>query len=71
MSGFRNLCIGDDLTKTEKAVLVAVNLGWTNNEIASMMVVSYETIRTHCAHIKTKIGDQWPIRKGARKRTGL
>jgi DNA-binding CsgD family transcriptional regulator len=54
-----------ELTKTEGPILIAVNLGYTNNEIAAMMVVSRETIRTHCQHIKRKIGDQWPLRKGA------
>ena len=56
-----------ELTRREKEVLVGINLGMTNREIAETLFVSMETVRTHCQNIHRKIGDKWPRPKKGRQ----
>ncbi len=46
----------DPLTDREKEVLKLVVEGYTNQEVAYMLVVSVKTVETHRAHIMEKLG---------------
>ena len=50
------------LTRREKEVLIAINLGMTNREIAENLVISMETVKTHCHHLSRKMGPDFPRR---------
>jgi DNA-binding NarL/FixJ family response regulator len=58
------------LTQRESEVLKQLALGLTNKEIASMLQISYETVKEHVQHILRKIGVSdrtqaavWAVRK--------
>jgi hypothetical protein len=51
-----------ELTRKEKEVLLGITMGYTQRQIADMMFLSQETIKTHVRHIKQKIGDEYPKR---------
>jgi NarL family two-component system response regulator LiaR len=46
----------DALTEREREVLRLVARGRTNREIADVLVVSAETVKTHVANILSKLG---------------
>ena len=59
------------LTQRESEVLQQLSLGLTNKEIATVLQISYETVKEHVQHILRKIGvtDRtqaavWAVRKG-------
>lgn len=45
----------DDLSPREREVLRLLALGYTNQEIAEMLVVSVRTVESHRAHVMTKL----------------
>lgn len=45
----------DDLSPREREVLRLLALGYTNQEIAQMLVVSVRTVESHRAHVMTKL----------------
>ena len=45
----------DDLSPREREVLRLLALGYTNPEIAEMLVVSVRTVESHRAHVMTKL----------------
>ncbi len=45
----------DDLSPRERQVLRLLALGYTNQEIATELVVSVRTVETHRAHVMTKL----------------
>lgn len=45
----------DDLSPRERQVLRLLALGYTNQEIAEMLVVSVRTVESHRAHVMTKL----------------
>ena len=45
----------DDLSSREREVLRLLALGYTNQEIAEMLVVSVRTVESHRAHVMTKL----------------
>lgn len=45
----------DDLSPREREVLRLLALGYTNQEIARMLVVSVRTVESHRAHVMTKL----------------
>jgi two-component system, NarL family, response regulator LiaR len=45
----------DDLTAREREVLRALALGRSNRQIASMLQISEETVKTHVAHLLAKL----------------
>lgn len=45
----------DDLSPREREVLRLLALGYTNQEIAGMLVVSVRTVESHRAHVMTKL----------------
>ena len=44
------------LTDREREILVAIGRGWTNGEIATRLVLSESTVKTHVGRILAKIG---------------
>ncbi len=59
------------LTQRESEVLRQLALGLTNKEIASVLEISYETVKEHVQHILRKVGVSdrtqaavWAVRKG-------
>ncbi|QKV78858.1 response regulator transcription factor [Amycolatopsis sp. Hca4] len=44
------------LTEREREILVAIGRGWTNGEIASRLVLSESTVKTHVGRVLAKIG---------------
>jgi two-component system response regulator NreC len=45
----------DELSEREREVLRLLALGYTNQEIAEMLIVSVRTVESHRAHIMTKL----------------
>lgn len=52
----RSTPIAADLTPREMEVLEYLSRGCTHSEIANALQLGVETIRTHSAHIRTKLG---------------
>ncbi|MFR9799277.1 response regulator [Streptomyces sp. MS06] len=44
------------LTDREREILVAIGSGWSNGEIASRLVLSESTVKTHVGRVLSKIG---------------
>ncbi|KUN78269.1 LuxR family transcriptional regulator [Streptomyces bungoensis] len=44
------------LTGREREILVAIGKGWTNSEIATRLVLSESTVKTHVGRVLSKIG---------------
>jgi two-component system response regulator DevR len=47
---------GEDLTEREREVLALVARGYTNKQIAEVLIVSEKTARNHVSHILEKLG---------------
>jgi DNA-binding CsgD family transcriptional regulator len=52
----RYAAIWDVLSPREQQVTALLCLGYRSDEMAGMLGVSYETIRTHCKHVYAKFG---------------
>ena len=48
--------IWDSLSRREQQVTALTSLGYRSYEIANMLGISYETVRTHSKHIYAKFG---------------
>ncbi|MGM9330694.1 response regulator [Streptomyces murinus] len=46
----------DRLTEREREILVAIGKGWTNGEIATRLVLSESTVKTHVGRVLAKTG---------------
>jgi two-component system response regulator NreC len=51
----------DALTNREREVLKLIAEGHTNQETAELLVLSIATVRTHRAHIMSKLGLRSPV----------
>lgn len=51
----------DALTNREREVLKLIAEGRTNQEVAELLVLSVATVRTHRAHIMSKLGLHSPV----------
>ncbi len=45
----------EDLTRREKEILKLIADGYTNQEIADLLIISVKTVETHRAHILEKL----------------
>lgn len=48
--------VADDLTTTEFAVAMLIARGWTSQEMADHLNISVNTVKTHIAQVKKKLG---------------
>jgi DNA-binding CsgD family transcriptional regulator len=51
------------LTNKEQEILALIQEDLTNHQIAIRLVVSIETVRTHCKHLREKMMEDYPRRK--------
>ena len=48
--------VADNLTTTEFSIAMLLNRGWTIREVASLLNVSENTVKTHARHVYAKLG---------------
>jgi DNA-binding CsgD family transcriptional regulator len=60
-----NLRPWDELTPREKETAALACLGYTNREMAALMVISINTVKTHIRHVlrKFKVSDRGELRQ--------
>lgn len=54
--------MNSELTRREEEILIKVITGFSDQEIADMLYISFETVRTHGKHIRAKAPEKWPDR---------